>query len=385
MLGDKFHIIYFFASLVLPFVVAFAIRIFTDKWENENNQGKKTSGASKADGSSNNFKDNKYSRGGSNDYEYSSRFTYKSWEEEKKIIFNKKAGSYISVDSTLYKATLSVIALFSWVIRKDGSIGKLEMEVARSYFESHPIYSDILTFSPKDKGNDPISNSPRQYMENCMDLLNYYNRSSKLLRYEKCCQYIKEADIYYIAAFDLIKALCQVAYSSDGVIDSEAELLCGLANELHIHREDWLNLMQIYGIGTGTGRKKKHGSSRRYYRRENDNTYEQKREKDDQGENQEEKWSDDQQENRNQENQGNQENRQKSSTFGFKLTQAYNELGLLTTASEAEIKEAYRTLVKKYHPDRLPPDATDQERKISADQFRQVKEAYDLIRLERGR
>ena len=360
MLGDKFHIIYFFASLVLPFVVAFAIRIFADKWENENNQGKKTSGASKTDGSS-------------------SRFTYKSWEEEKKIIFNKKAGSYISVDSTLYKATLSVIALFSWVIRKDGSIGKLEMEVARSYFVSHPIYSDILTFSPKDKGNDPISNSPRQYMENCMDLLNYYNRSSKLLRYEKCCQYIKEADIYYIAAFDLIKALCQVAYSSDGVIDSEAELLCGLANELHIRREDWLNLMQIYGIGTGTGRKKKHGSSRRYYRRENDNTYEQKREKDDQGENQEEKWSDDQQENRNQ------ENRQKSSTFGFKLTQAYNELGLLTTASEAEIKEAYRTLVKKYHPDRLPPDATDQERKISADQFRQVKEAYDLIRLERGK
>ena len=41
-------------------------------------------------------------------------------------------------------------------------------------------------------------------------------------------------------------------------------------------------------------------------------------------------------------------------------------------------------MVKKYHPDRLPSDATDMDRKISADQFRLVKEAYDLIRLEKG-
>ena len=75
----------------------------------------------------------------------------------------------------------------------------------------------------------------------------------------------------------------------------------------------------------------------------------------------------------------------KKSSYGYKLTQAYNRLGLLTTASETEIKNAYRDLVKKYHPDRLPSDATDMDRKISADQFRLVKEAYDLIRLEKGK
>ena len=76
--------------------------------------------------------------------------------------------------------------------------------------------------------------------------------------------------------------------------------------------------------------------------------------------------------------------KKKSSTFGYKLTQAYNQLGLLTTATESEIKAAFRLLAKKYHPDRLSPDATDMDRKISADQFRQIKEAYDYIRLGRG-
>ena len=363
-------LIYVLVILALPFGIAFALHFFFNK--SGNNQETEFSETSKSYGSAkrnnNTGRSNNYKKTSRGTYEYTSKRTYKTWEEEKKNIFNKKAGAFISMDLTLYKATLSVIALFSWVIRKDGSIGDREMRVARAYFGNHPIYNDILIYSPKDKGNDPISNFQHPYKDDCMELLNYYNRTSKLLRYSMCCQYIKEANIYYTAALDLVKALCQVAFSSDGVIDSEAEILCGIAKELNIRHEDWLNLMWKYGICKDTNQKGGDESYKRNNSRWDENAH-----------NQERKRSEEQQR-----NQTDEKKQRKSSTFGYKLTQAYNQLGLLTTATNPEIKAAFRLLAKKYHPDRLPSDATDMDRKISADQFRQVKEAYDYICLERG-
>lgn len=51
----------------------------------------------------------------------------------------------------------------------------------------------------------------------------------------------------------------------------------------------------------------------------------------------------------------------------------YEVLGVAKGAEEAEIKKAYRTLAKKYHPDMNPGDA-DAERK-----FKEVNEAYDVL------
>ena len=288
-------------------------------------------------------------------------------------ISNKLQKKYIFVakDAEMqYTAALSVVALFSWVIRKDGYVGDQEMDVARIYFERHNRFNNILSNPPQDLQIDPITNAQCSFMRIPMRLLNDYNTLPKLLRYGLCCQNLLAAGIYYAAALDLLKALFQVAYSSDGVIDSEAEILRGIANELRIRAEDWNALRQRYGMNWGAKQKDKGGEdpSRK--------------------KTQEERWSDRStgRNNGKKEYQNSQQEQpQKSSTFGYKLTQAYNKLGLLTTASESEIKEAYRTLVKKYHPDRLSPDATDMERKISADQFQLVKEAYDLIRLERGR
>ena len=359
-------LIYIIVIFALPFGIAFALRIYAEKWgDNKEAEPSETSNSYDYSSSDNNSgKSSNYKH----TYKYSKR-TYRPWEDEKKVVFRKQEGGFILLDWTNYKATCSIIALFSMVIRKDGSIGEQEMKVARLYFDNHPVYNYVLSNAPKKGWKDPISNTSYSCKEDCMEILKHYNSCQISLQYEKCCQYIKEAGIYYTATFDLIKALCQVAYSSDGVIDSEEEILSGLAKELNIRHEGWINLMRLYGMGKDTRQKGKNESSKQKNREKNDNAHKQ-----------EKKRSDEQQ--KNQRNQGNQK---KSSTFGYKLTQAYNKLGLLTTASEAEVKEAFRILAKKYHPDRLPPEATDQERKISADQFRMVKEAYDLIRLERGR
>lgn len=51
----------------------------------------------------------------------------------------------------------------------------------------------------------------------------------------------------------------------------------------------------------------------------------------------------------------------------------YEVLGLSRTASEDEIKRAYKKLAMKHHPDRNPDDASAEEK------FKEVKEAYEIL------
>lgn len=62
---------------------------------------------------------------------------------------------------------------------------------------------------------------------------------------------------------------------------------------------------------------------------------------------------------------------------------AYTILGLDRSASESEIKAAYRNSVKKYHPDRLQ-HLDEAHRKGAEEKFRKVQEAYEQIKKERG-
>ena len=56
------------------------------------------------------------------------------------------------------------------------------------------------------------------------------------------------------------------------------------------------------------------------------------------------------------------------------ITNYYKLLGVEPSASSAEIRQAYRELCKRYHP-----DTTDLPDAIALDKFRQIKEAYATL------
>ena len=63
--------------------------------------------------------------------------------------------------------------------------------------------------------------------------------------------------------------------------------------------------------------------------------------------------------------------------------QAYKILEIDKDASDAEIKKAYRSMVKKYHPDKLQ-NMDEAYQKGATEKFNQVQEAYEQLQKERG-
>ncbi len=63
----------------------------------------------------------------------------------------------------------------------------------------------------------------------------------------------------------------------------------------------------------------------------------------------------------------------------------YNILNVLSTATPEQIKEAYRSQVKRFHPDaRLSQDAA-QPHEPNVDKFREVTEAYQVLSVRESR
>ena len=68
----------------------------------------------------------------------------------------------------------------------------------------------------------------------------------------------------------------------------------------------------------------------------------------------------------------------------FKLADtAYTILEIERSASDEEVKKAYRNMAKKYHPDRVNTE-DEAIRKGAEEKFKEVQKAYEQIQQERG-
>ena len=62
---------------------------------------------------------------------------------------------------------------------------------------------------------------------------------------------------------------------------------------------------------------------------------------------------------------------------------AYKSLEIEPTATNDEIKKAYRNMAKKYHPDKVN-DLGEDVKKSATEKFRSVNEAYENLKTQRG-
>lgn len=62
---------------------------------------------------------------------------------------------------------------------------------------------------------------------------------------------------------------------------------------------------------------------------------------------------------------------------------AYEVLEVEASASDEEVKKAYRRMAMKYHPDRVA-QLGEEVQKAAAEKFRKVQEAYESIQQQRG-
>ena len=70
---------------------------------------------------------------------------------------------------------------------------------------------------------------------------------------------------------------------------------------------------------------------------------------------------------------------QVSSSSSASKPSAYSALGVTTDSTQEEMKAAHRKLCLKYHPDKVPADATEKEKDEGLKKFREVREAYEQV------
>jgi len=67
------------------------------------------------------------------------------------------------------------------------------------------------------------------------------------------------------------------------------------------------------------------------------------------------------------------------------LREAYEILGVGESASDAEVKKAYRRLMNQHHPDKLVAKGLPEEMtKLATEKTQEIKKAYDLVKKARG-
>ncbi|MCB9018072.1 MAG: DnaJ domain-containing protein [Paludibacteraceae bacterium] len=225
------------------------------------------------------------------------------------------------------KSYLSLACLFSVVMRKTGeSEGK--MRLVKEYFDAHYSNSFYLSYPNLfliEKKKDSV-----MMKERTVKML----KSGKLKSYRVYCIDILRGDFCYEDKMELLTTIFSVVLIQ-GFSDTEVQLLRNIAHFLLIKKEDLLTLEE------------KHGVAKKEEKRNSQTDY-------------------------------------LYNLYLHTLSQSYRTLELEPSATKEEVKRAYRRLAMKYHPDKQPEDATEEERARSASQFRLVNEAYNYLCKERG-
>ncbi len=245
----------------------------------------------------------------------------------------------IRLMQALLKESAPYFSLFARVILLDGVTSSGKNEIAEEFLtEQFPYFK---------------KQSIKRFLE---DAIVEYRKHPKKRTLEMCCNEIASSrKLKYENLRTMMRYLFLIAYDSLGIEEKEIVVLRQIAQSLGLLKWDLLSLEYEFEYRLYEGQRKK------VYQKE-DNTHRKQQKQQNKQEEKEEKSAD----------------RQRTLSQQ-RLKMAYDLLALSPSCSETDIKQAYRSKAKQFHPDALPKNCTVRELELATEQFRQVTEAYNYL------
>ena len=213
----------------------------------------------------------------------------------------------------------ALMVLIAAVMKADGEVKRSELDYVKRF---------LLKNYGEERG--------KQYLGLLRDLVKV-DRFIDL--YEICPQIKQNTD--YTTRYHLVDFLFGLATSDGAYQPSEHQVLRTIANLLGINSSDWVSMYARHvrgGYAGGHGYNGDTGYSR---------------------------------------------NTSDTSSTSYTRTDPYKVLGIERSATDEEVKKAYRRLAMKYHPDKVEGMGEEVKKKAEA-QFREINEAYEQIKAARG-
>ena len=251
-----------------------------------------------------------------------------------------------------------LIRLFVSVVKCDGKADAEEIAAVKSYINSSPrwgIY--IIKYFEQELSVSDVKFLGYEWPNVPLFVLNRKKKDGSISKYsvsDLSSKAISKLFRKYSERMEFMDALFQIAYSQDGVSDVEVDLLREIAHYLCIKSWDLTGFLYKYEYMMDEQQKKRKEEER--HRTEKDKGSEEGRD----------------------ERQKAHETRFKNVT-NTRTKEALQLLEITEKADEQEIKSAYRRLAKKYHPDTLPANVSEEEKEEAAARFRSIHEAYEFL------
>ena len=215
---------------------------------------------------------------------------------------------------------MALIVLIAAVIKADGSVKRSELDYVKRF---------LLANYGEERG--------KQYLVMLRDLV----KPERVIDTTAICNQIKQ-NTDYTTRYHMVDFLFGLAVADNTYSPAENSVMREIANGLGINARDYVSMYTRHiGSRFGGGSSNSYSSGSGY------------------------------------------SGSSRSSSNTYSRRNPYKVLGLEASATDEEVKKAYRRLAMKYHPDKVEGMGEEVKKNAEA-QFREINEAYEQIKTARG-